>query len=282
MPGPTCAVSPSMVCLPVNTRSTASPLPIWRMAEASANDVASVSAPANARSVTRIASSAPKEMHLRSAASACGGPMVNAVTRPPKVSFKRSASSSAKRSYGLTIAGTPWRMIVLVTGCTRICALSGPCLMQTTMCMTLLEPRFALGWQAHAQGIDGDMAAFRVLEYLEHFLGRRRGTHEIVVGTGEQWPHALVGFGFVGAGELLRAVQVLIEALQDVQAIHVDHALLVRNCEKLQELFGRGKLRESFGQGVHVESPPFVSSSNADCTQSSASQVWHASAAAAE
>jgi hypothetical protein len=33
------------------------------------------------------------------------------------------------------IVGTPWRMIVLVTGCTRICAESGTCLMQTTKCM---------------------------------------------------------------------------------------------------------------------------------------------------
>src|SRR6185369_10793728 len=33
------------------------------------------------------------------------------------------------------IAGTPWRMIVLVTGCTRICAESGTCLIQTTLCM---------------------------------------------------------------------------------------------------------------------------------------------------
>src|SRR5512139_3530897 len=33
------------------------------------------------------------------------------------------------------MAGTPARMMVLVTGCTRIWALSGTCLMQTTMCM---------------------------------------------------------------------------------------------------------------------------------------------------
>src|SRR5664280_1613595 len=37
------------------------------------------------------------------------------------------------------IVGTPWRMMVLVTGCTRICAESGTCLMQTTMCMPLLR-----------------------------------------------------------------------------------------------------------------------------------------------
>src|SRR5512139_1618560 len=33
------------------------------------------------------------------------------------------------------MAGTPARMMVLVTGCTRTWALSGTCLMQTTMCM---------------------------------------------------------------------------------------------------------------------------------------------------
>jgi hypothetical protein len=31
------------------------------------------------------------------------------------------------------MVGTPCRMIVFVTGCTRICALSGTCLMQTRM-----------------------------------------------------------------------------------------------------------------------------------------------------
>ena len=127
-PGPTCAVSPSMVCLPVNTRSTDCSAPILRMAAASAYEVASVSAPAKARSVTRIASLAPKLRHLRSASSACGGPMHSTVTRPPKRSFRRSASSSANRSYGLTMAGTPCRMMVLVTGWTRICAESGTCL----------------------------------------------------------------------------------------------------------------------------------------------------------
>ena len=33
------------------------------------------------------------------------------------------------------IVGTPCRMIVLVTGWTRICAESGTCLMQTTICI---------------------------------------------------------------------------------------------------------------------------------------------------
>src|SRR3974390_2469260 len=37
------------------------------------------------------------------------------------------------------MVGTPWRMMVLVTGWTRICAESGTCLMQTTMCMPLLR-----------------------------------------------------------------------------------------------------------------------------------------------
>src|SRR6266568_7557477 len=39
------------------------------------------------------------------------------------------------------IVGTPWRMIVLVTGWTRIWALSGTCLIQTTICMCVLADR---------------------------------------------------------------------------------------------------------------------------------------------
>ena len=56
MPGPTCAVSPSIVCLPVKTtRGSPNSRPILLNAEASAKLVASVSEPAKARSVNRTA-----------------------------------------------------------------------------------------------------------------------------------------------------------------------------------------------------------------------------------
>ena len=89
MPGPTCAVSPSMVCLPVKTRSTA--CSCVDLADGGGQCIRWWPAcrhPAKARSVTRIASVAPKLMHLRSASSACGGPMHSMVTRPPKLVFE--------------------------------------------------------------------------------------------------------------------------------------------------------------------------------------------------
>ena len=60
MPGPTCAVSPSIVCLPAKTMSGAPQVsPILRIACASAKLVASVSEPAKKRSVSSTARSAP-------------------------------------------------------------------------------------------------------------------------------------------------------------------------------------------------------------------------------
>jgi hypothetical protein len=141
MPGPTWAVSPSIVCLPVNTISGwPNVSAIFWIADESANEVASVSEPAKNRSVNKTARCAPKVSALRKLSAAIGGPMVSTVTSPPSLSVSRNASSKANRSYGLMIVGTPWRMMVLVTGCTRICALSGTCLMQTTICMGLTPP----------------------------------------------------------------------------------------------------------------------------------------------
>src|SRR5450830_1581481 len=239
MPGPTWAVSPSMVCLPVNTMSTACSRASWRTPAARAYEVASVSAPAKARSVTSTASSAPKLMHLRSASSACGGPMHSMVTLPPNLSFSRRASSSENRSYGLTMAGTPWRMMVLVTGWTRICAESGTCLIQTTMCMACLSLGLCGGARGHgcAQPVQRDMLrALGVLKHLEHLLLRRRRVHEVGIGLGQQIPvhreqlHLVAG----GRGGLLP--DVLEKALQDVQAAHVDHLLVKGHAEEFKKV----------------------------------------------
>src|SRR5450631_2643886 len=71
--------------------------------------------------------------------------MVSTVTwAAPTLSRSRKASSSAKRSYGLITDGTPWRMMVFVTGCTRICALSGTCLRQTTICILVFMLTLAI------------------------------------------------------------------------------------------------------------------------------------------
>ncbi len=79
-------------------------------------DVASVSAPANALSESKTASSTPIEITSLSACSACGGPIEMAVILPPIFSFILMASSTAYISRGLTIDGTPSLISVLVSG----------------------------------------------------------------------------------------------------------------------------------------------------------------------
>jgi len=74
--------------------AAASP-PSLRMAHASVYAVASVSAPAKARSETRQPLSAPRAMASRSASAAWGGPMETTVTVPPCFSLMRTASSIA-------------------------------------------------------------------------------------------------------------------------------------------------------------------------------------------
>ena len=96
MPGPTWAVSPSMVCLPHNTRPTSSISACsLRIAAARTLLVARVSAPPKTRSESRMAVSTPKASAFLRVASALGGPMEMAATLHPKRSFKRSASSRA-------------------------------------------------------------------------------------------------------------------------------------------------------------------------------------------
>ncbi len=59
--------------------------------------------------------------------------MVSAVTVPPRASRIRSAASTAFMSNGLMIAGTPSRIMVLVTGSHLACPVSGTCFTQTTI-----------------------------------------------------------------------------------------------------------------------------------------------------
>ena len=72
-----------------------------------AYEVAHVSAPANALSPTRMASSQPTEIACLNADSACGGPIVITVTFPPTFSLSLTASSMAYSSKGFIIASTP-------------------------------------------------------------------------------------------------------------------------------------------------------------------------------
>src|SRR5659263_389890 len=75
IPGPTWAVSPSMVCLPQITIETSSFVPSFFMASERTRLVARVSAPPKARSLRSTASSAPSAMVFFSVTSAFGGPI---------------------------------------------------------------------------------------------------------------------------------------------------------------------------------------------------------------
>ena len=61
-------------------------------------EVAQVSAPAKARSLSSTASSTPRARVSRRASSACGGPMVSTVTLPPYWSLTSRAASTAYQS----------------------------------------------------------------------------------------------------------------------------------------------------------------------------------------
>ncbi len=97
--------------------------------------MASVSAPAKRRSLSRMTSSAPRYSESRSTCTAAGGPMVSTVTRPPQLSRNRSASSSAFRSSGLKMAGRAARLTVPSSfmASPPTLAVSGTCLTRTTM-----------------------------------------------------------------------------------------------------------------------------------------------------
>ncbi len=119
-----------MACLPATTRST---FPSFLTAAARVVDVAQVSAPAKALSERSSAESAPREMASRRIASAWGGPMVRAMTSPPRASLQRRPSSSAYASKGFMMAGTPSRMSVPRSGSILTSDASGTCFRAATI-----------------------------------------------------------------------------------------------------------------------------------------------------
>src|SRR6266568_446219 len=68
------------------------------------------------------------------------------------------------------MVGTPCRMMVLVTGCTRICAESGTCLIQTTKCI------FASGRNIHGSVSPDEMAVCRDIASSVPVVRRYRKT----------------------------------------------------------------------------------------------------------
>ena len=128
--GPTCAVSPSIACLPHTIRSKSK----CSRAAVIVQDVAQVSAPPKALSDTKIPSSAPIARASLKAASACGGPIDKTVTWISGFSsLSLSATSSPDLSSGFIILGTPSLIRVLVTGSSLTSLVSGTCLIHTTI-----------------------------------------------------------------------------------------------------------------------------------------------------
>ena len=99
-----------------------------------------MSAPPNALSVTRIASSQPIARASLKAASAWGGPIDITVTVPPTFSFNCKAASIPALSSGFIILGTPSLMSVFVLGSSLTSVVSGTCFAQTTIFIVLLLP----------------------------------------------------------------------------------------------------------------------------------------------
>ena len=127
--GGTCQVSESTVLRPQMTRSA----PSLATAMASVLDVPSVSATANTLSFRWIARSAPMARVMRSASSACGGPIVIVTTSPPCSSRSRIASVTAYTSNSFSSSGTPSRTIRFVSGSSRTWLGFGTCLTRTTI-----------------------------------------------------------------------------------------------------------------------------------------------------
>src|SRR5205809_8014671 len=74
--------------------------------------------------------SAPRARHSRSASSACGGPIVIAITSPPTASRSRTASATARASNGFRISGTPSRLSCFVSWSNSIASGRGICLIR--------------------------------------------------------------------------------------------------------------------------------------------------------
>ena len=107
--GPTCPVSESALLRPQMIKSGAS----FFNARDNALAVAKVSDPASARSVSRMARSAPNARHSSNPSRAWGGPMHNATTWSPGALFNSTARTRPSMSKGLTSEGTPSLMMVL-------------------------------------------------------------------------------------------------------------------------------------------------------------------------
>ncbi len=124
--GPTCPVSASSEYFPSKMRSN-----FPRLSDAAnARAVASVSEPANARSVIWTARSIPIASACSSASRACGGPSVITVVSAPWRLFSSIASEIARRSNALMTLG-PSRLIVFVSGSKLASSISGICLIRT-------------------------------------------------------------------------------------------------------------------------------------------------------
>src|SRR5205823_1439345 len=106
--GGTCQVSASSVLSPQRTSSQ----PSFSIAIASVREVPIVSASAKTRSERWMQRSAPRARHSRSASSACGGPIVIAITSPPTTSRSRTASATARASNGFRISGNGERWLL--------------------------------------------------------------------------------------------------------------------------------------------------------------------------
>src|SRR5450631_2733249 len=164
--------------------------------------------------------------------------MVSTVTSAaPTLSRNRKASSSAKRSYGLITDGTPWRMMVFVTGCTRICALSGTCLRQTTICilvliMLTLAIRRGRKLNQRCRG-----RLHRVFEHFKYALFEGSRLDEVAVcalemRSAQRARGLLVGF----RQRALVFAQIVAHPFEDVQPHDVEHRRIVSDVQEGEEI----------------------------------------------
>src|SRR5262249_11818300 len=127
--GGTCQVSEASVLPPQRTGAQ----PPFSIALTIVREGPSVSATAKARSERWMQRSAPRRMHSRSASSACGGPIVIAITSPPPASRSRAASATANASKAFSSSGTPSRLSCFVSWSNSIASGRGICLIRQTI-----------------------------------------------------------------------------------------------------------------------------------------------------
>ena len=146
--GPTCAVSPSIACLPVKIRSK-SPFSLthFLMPASSVFEVAHVSDPPTALSEIRKPSSAPFAIHSNNRSFACGGPIVITETvTSSNLSLIFKASSKALASSLFKMLGTPSLIKVPVLGLILITFVSGTCFAHTKILNAICISSFFLIW----------------------------------------------------------------------------------------------------------------------------------------